>query len=247
MKKYFVLFCLIALPFTLSAQILVADKSYLLRQANSHRNQAIAALYEAEEICWYIPDLGKRKHLKAIFEGCAASMFVPNPIYKIMAVGSPLIATLCSDAYDEFCELRECMARSAHNFEMANFYTELALHVSCDNMGCFQDADKGTKAFINAINYMVLCEALANSIQDKWERTAVLNHLTYQRELLLKEVNNASKSLTKKISPDAWGFYENLDEILADVEDDVLKEEMIGYAYTVAESLDEAEAIWGIK
>lgn len=243
MKKYFVLFCLLLIPFSLQAHLLKANKWTLLEEAKKHKKEAVSELYFAEDMIPLLPNLGKREHLQILIASAIAASNVPEPRAKILSIGLTLIGSLANNMYDEYCEFRSHLANAAYHFEMANFYSQLSMQ--------FNDwpefKDEGTKWFLKSIDKLTLCDMLATCINDDWIQIAISNELTYQRDRFVKQMNNADGKLTEKISDQGWMLYENINEILSECEDEALKEDISLYIYAMWEDMQLAEKAWGIK
>lgn len=213
----------------------------MLNEASKQRKAAISELHYADSLCYLIPDLEEREHLRALIAGSIGAAQVKDPKAKLISVGLVLIGSLANNMYDKYCEFRSHLARASHHFEMANFYNFLSLQF---NDWPYHD-DAGTKYYLRAIDYLTLCDMLTSCIEDDWVRIAISDELNDQKDRFLKQLDSMPGQMSKKMSVQAWTLYENIYEIIAECDDEELKTEIPEYIYSMCQDIDLAGEAWG--
>lgn len=213
------------------------------------RTDCLFRVSELRDKCWYIPDLSKREHMKTLIATALGTAPFGNPKATLVATGLAIIGSLANDMYDEFCDMRTLLCSAAYHFEMENFYNLLSLEFThkCEKIWNHDFNDRGTMCFLNAVDHLTVAEMLTSCIEEPWIRFAISEHLIYQRKSLLDQLKNNPGKLSKKFSPAAWGFYENIDEITAECTDQNLRMELSGFIENYVWDLENAERHWGIK
>ncbi len=195
---------------------------------------------------WVITFLfGDREHLRTLIISTITATAVPDPKAKILTVGLAVIGSLAVDMYDKYCECQMHLANASYHFEMVNFYRFFSLKLS--NLS----NDEGTKAFLRAIDCLILCDMLAYLIKDSREeyndvRDGVTEGIREYENYLMKEFKEAKGKLTKKLSLDGWTLYENLDEMLCICDGRELSDKIEYNIREMVINLEAAERFWKI-
>src|SRR6185295_7334621 len=103
---------IVLLPMYLPAHLLITTKCELITKADDHRKKAIYNLDLLEDMCWYIPDLSKREHMKNLISAAIGSIPFKDPKATLLGCGLTIIGSLASDMYDEYLEMRTLLANA---------------------------------------------------------------------------------------------------------------------------------------
>lgn len=231
------------LPICLQAHLLQGNKYDFYRESEKHRKRCKEELGKAEQMCWYIPDLEKGEHLKALITSCIASSLCPDVRLKITTVGLSLIGSLVCEAVEQYSDLRSHLIKAAYHSEMYDFYNRLSLNYS-NNLPIKED--EGSRAFLEAIDRLTLCEMMVKSLsdEDRWSRRAILEELNYQKKILFQQLDNPTWKLTVNLPEMGMTLYENIHEIIADLEDEELQLSIHDYISDMVYLLEKASQYW---
>lgn len=233
MKKFICSLLLVMVStFTQVESTLTFTKKEMIDQANNHLKEAKANLLYVKDTCAYIPDLGDKKHMEALLEGAVASMGVENPKGKIVTIGLSLIGSLVNNMYDKYLFARTKLCLAAHHFEMANYYNRFSLYVPGHKW-----MDSGTQQFFKAIDNITVCVMLSTCVEDECDRDMLLGYFIELRDDLIKQFMDSGNKLTISIYNDALHFYENVSEVAAEIDDEILRQDLCIYTGAAVECI----------
>ncbi len=228
------------------------NKFWLIEEAENSKQQAVKALEDADNMRYYIPDLGKREHMHAIITSAIPALAISDIRLKILTVGLALIGSLSVDMYDKYIEYRVLLLKAAHHLEMANFYSSLS--VKFTNL----TDDGGNRAFMKAIDCLSFCDTLSFLIGDDLYigfgsqdlKCEISYRILEYRDYFIKEFKKHNGKIPIKLSKICFELYENLDEILYEThgfENRELHYKIRDYIEMTMKYLKLAEKFWGIN
>lgn len=252
MRILFILLC-VFISFSLNAAIVEADKCWLLREADKHKQLAKISLEKLKTNSWYIPDLRKKEHLKSIVTSAVCSCAsLPDARSKVLAVGLALIGSISSELIDRYLDLRTDLLEATYHLQSAYFYSNLSLRYSCtckntkiNNNPKIKRNYVASQAFLQAIDNLTLCDMTTDCINDTDMKMNMSSYITSLRDILYDEFNNRSKGFQKNLPSIAEEYHKNLGGIMAkNVCDPKLCQIFNEYFMACIESLKCAEENW---
>lgn len=220
MRKYLIGFFVLFLPITTFASndLLVNKKFSVIEEADQHKIQALEALKAAEEMSILIPILEDRRSMMVLVSSVAVALASPDATAKakLLIIGLPLLASISGDLYDKLCDYRLTLVTADYHIEMFNFYNRLSIKMSERAV-----KDKDIQACLQAIDCLTFCQLLAFSTNDEIGKT-VIESIKGLRDDLKEGFEKNKWKVSKAMIEDAWGFYENMSEMLAECEDEIL-------------------------
>lgn len=213
------------------------DQMTLIRLADYHFGEAIAELNKTIGVCWYIPDLGKRRHLEALLLGAITSAGGKTIPQKLLSTGLVLIGDLIVTSMQKYEELQTHLVKAQYHFEAADFYNMVSV-----NRLKHMDTDEGTRIFLDGIDYLTYAIVLLEGIHPSFncvlkDNSIVYTLMSYRNDFLDSQANIAKKG---------YYLYENIYEILAPCEHDY--KHIIGKNIEImASKFQQAEDAWNQK
>lgn len=237
-------FLLVILAFGAISQcdgyILKYDKRSCLEEAKKHKEKAVSELLFAQDITVYIPNLEKKEYMYALISSAIQSVTIPGMQHKLISVGFSLVAGLGIDFYDNYEEMRRRLANASYHMEMYQFYSLVSLKVS--DRGIYRD--EGSMEFSKAIDYLTMADMLTVLIEDEYIRNHLSGELTRLRTSLFGCLEHKPGVLPGDILVDLDCFYENVNEIICDLENNNLKDEINQCLFCVIEYVESAIVLW---
>ncbi len=245
MKKIVFLALAALLPMTcLFSDVEIKGKKWdLINRAKQERKTAIGQLEFAENIAWYIPDLGDQQHFRALIGSAIVTLPVATAKAKILGTGLALIASIADKAFDRYVEMRDCLIAANYHFEMAKFYDQISLTVSdapTGKNGMDTGEDQATKDYFRSVDSIIMASMFAQCIDNKRSRMTVCNALDEHLECL--------KARGSNMVDESESLVESIGEILADFcDDNDLFNEIENYVCLSHEYIIEAQTAWNKK
>lgn len=171
MKYYLIIFLIFMFSFFVytdgyngedDSDLIERKFSFFLEKMERHREEALKFMRMADQMTPFIPDLDKRQHMHAIIGSGVTALLLREPKAAILSIGLTLISSLTIDMYDKFCEYRVVILQAAYHQDMFYFYESMSRKVSY-----LEIMNKGTQAFMQAIDCLTLCGALIYSFEEK--------------------------------------------------------------------------------
>jgi hypothetical protein len=207
MKLLFVFLIFLFAPIAIQASPhLHYDKATVLKLAHQHLDNGIAELKKAEKICWYVPDLGDRKHLKALIAGAITSAPIKNPKDKILAMGITIIASVMDSMQDKYLEIVGHLEKASYHFEMTHFYNDLS-----QRRHLYPDTSEGTKCLFDGIDHLTRAIMHAENIHPSYGQKG--EDLRDELVLTLTQYRKEFVADQDKLCDRSWAMYENIHEI----------------------------------
>ena len=243
MKKYLIAFFIFLLPaIHIFSNPILSSKWEMLQEAKNHKKKAQSHLLMAEELCYLIPDPGKRQHMFALIASTMTTLNIPDIKAKFLTVGLTLIGSLSTDIYENYCDWRTHLYQAAYHLEMANFYNSISIRFA--DSGNLSTMDKGTRAFLKAIDNLTIAEMLAWCIEDEDDQAMISDVIVEQRSTLISKFKNPKSTIPDDFYEDAYNFSENIDEITADLSDEEIRDSICVHVYAMAEDIELACRYW---
>lgn len=219
----------------------------LMFQAMNNMELSLYHLNEAEKLSDYIPDLTDRKYFGEIIVGATTAIFVAVTdglgIPAILALGLPLTSSLAKDSSEKYFAMRDHLVQAQHYGEMASFYRYMAF--ICPKYGSDlnekEPDDEGTKNFYTAMGYLNYATLMATCIDDYGIQYGICRQIDEVNSLLL-EYSDALHQL--KIAREIATLYENMGEIVAECEDQQIRNSINEYVYLAYYHAKQAETYW---
>lgn len=164
MNKLLLSIFLLTIPLLIQADLIEPSytKSEAIKLSETHYHDAIKDLHKAQDICWYIPDLGKRKHLESIINGLLTSAVSKDAKTGLISAVLPIFTDLVTDAFDKYIKIITHIRNAEYHIEMAIFYNQLSLHPPNKKY-----LDERTLLFFKGIDYLTLAICIAESVHPK--------------------------------------------------------------------------------
>lgn len=242
MKKYIFALALLILPIQ-SHAVIITSKTALIERAVEEKEFAYEELNAADKLWRQLVDPEKKEYMHALIEGLVETFFVKDLRAKLLIVGMNLIKAIKIDAYDSYVLMKGHLQMATFHFEMSAFYNELSLYYNDKD---YFKADWGSQYFLEAINQMTLADIASEGIKDRWIKKYVSEYMTEHRARLLKELNNPQQKLSPDIHDSCMTFYENLSEILCELEQSDIYWDIHFHVFTMVECIEIAMHQWGM-
>jgi hypothetical protein len=187
------------------------DQMTLIRLSEFHYAEAVVELNKANGICWYIPNLEKRRHFEALIFGAITAANAKGGVQKLLLTGLTLIADLIVTSMQQYNELQAHLVKAQYHFEAADFYNTLSA-----NRRKHKDTDEGTRIFLDGIDYLTYSIVILEGIHPSFDcilkdSSIVYTLMSYRNDFLDNQRNIAERG---------HGLYENIYEIMADCKHD---------------------------
>lgn len=191
-------------------------KKELIFKAENHRKKAVAKAKYMKEVFSYLPDLANDAHFEELIAGIITSRFIKSPREQILTVGMILLGSLGKESYSKYKFGRRTLCEITHHFEMHNFYSDISLTISDDNL---EPLNYYEGYFYDAVDYLTLADILCICIEDDSDyydcTDLICNHRTevvnaFEDKKLKYKVSNKTNILINKVY-DRIGLYYNSD------------------------------------
>lgn len=233
MRNYIFAALLLILCVQLQAHGFTYNKEAMINQSKLNYKEGTACLMQANNWSALIPNLADREHFKAVITGAIASCATQDFKGKILTVGLTLLSSLATDSYDQYCNMRTKLYQADYHFAMSIFYNQMSLNVPDKD----RRMDSGTNSFFQAIDRLTMCILVTECIGDADQKRILHSYYTELRDDLIDIYTRAENKLTYALYEEAMTFYENVDEICSEIEDEDIRIQLCIYTGAAVESL----------
>lgn len=92
-----------------------------------HHDKAVGYFCDAEEICWYLPDVDDKESARYCFTAAIALLASGSPISKACAAVLTTMTNYGLDAMEDWNMMKTLIHKAQYHSEMEQFYAELLI------------------------------------------------------------------------------------------------------------------------
>lgn len=115
-------------PFLYERSVNAQGRRYILSQIDFHENEGKKHYYEAQRLCWYIPDLTQKETSLFCFSTVAGAAVPGLPMSRIVAATIVALTNYGVHCVSCWHDINEHLKQAQYHFEMAEWHGEALIN-----------------------------------------------------------------------------------------------------------------------